>query len=141
MVVVFGDEAHLFKTKSLTNIMEKLTDCPYRFGFTGTLDGTQTHRLVLEGLFETEKVITTKELIDSDTLAKLNVVCLLLKHKEEEAKSIKDSNYAEEIQYLISNTRRNKFLFNLCKTLKEIHYYYIKWLKNMEWYYIICVKN
>lgn len=117
--VVIGDEAHLFKAKSLTNIMEKLTDCPYRFGFTGTLDGTQTNRLVLEGLFgKAEKVITTKELIDSNTLAKLNVVCLLLKHKEEEAKSIKDSNYAEEIQYLISNTRRNKFLFNLCDTLK-----------------------
>ena len=61
--VVFGDEAHLFKAKSLTNIMEKLTDCPYRFGFTGTLDGTQTHRLVLEGLFgKAEKVITTKEI-------------------------------------------------------------------------------
>jgi len=117
--VVFGDEAHLFKAKSLTNIMEKLTDCPYRFGFTGTLDGTQTHRLVLEGLFgKAEKVITTKELMDSDTLAKLNVVCLLLKHKEEESKSIKDSNYADEIQYLISHDRRNKFLFNLCDTLK-----------------------
>ena len=52
----------MFKAKSLTNIMEKLTDCPYRFGFTGTLDGTQTHRLVLEGLFgKAEKVITTKE--------------------------------------------------------------------------------
>ena len=64
--VVIGDEAHLFKAKSLTNIMEKLTDCSYRFGFTGTLDGTQTNRLVLEGLFgKAEKVITTKELIDS----------------------------------------------------------------------------
>ena len=46
-----GDEAHLFKSKSLTTIMTKLIDCKYRFGMTGTLDGTQTHRLVLEGLF------------------------------------------------------------------------------------------
>ena len=28
--VVFGDEAHLFKSKSLTEIMTKLTDCKYR---------------------------------------------------------------------------------------------------------------
>ena len=49
--VVFGDEAHLFKAKSLTGIMTKLDICKYRFGLTGTLDGTQTHRLVLEGLF------------------------------------------------------------------------------------------
>jgi superfamily II DNA or RNA helicase len=48
---VVGDEAHLFKAKSLTSIMTKLKTCPFRVGTTGTLDGTQTHRLVLEGLF------------------------------------------------------------------------------------------
>ena len=50
---VIGDEAHMFKAKSLTGIMTKLHLCKYRFGLTGTLDGTQTHRLVLEGLFGT----------------------------------------------------------------------------------------
>ena len=49
--VVIGDEAHQFKSKSLVDIMSKLLDCKYRFGFTGTLDGTQTHKWVLEGLF------------------------------------------------------------------------------------------
>ena len=59
---IFGDESpHTFKTKSLTNIMEKLEKCPYRFGFTGTLDGTQTHRLVLEGLFgKVERLLVQK---------------------------------------------------------------------------------
>ena len=71
---VIGDEAHLFKSKSLTTIMTKLINCKYRFGLTGTLDGTQTHRLVLEGLFgKVTQVITTKELMDSKTLAKLNI--------------------------------------------------------------------
>ena len=49
--VVIGDEAHLFKSKSLISIMSKLEHAKYRFGFTGTLDGTQTHKWVLEGLF------------------------------------------------------------------------------------------
>ena len=49
--VIIGDEAHLFKSKSLVNIMTKLEHAKYRFGFTGTLDGTQTHKWVLEGLF------------------------------------------------------------------------------------------
>ena len=49
--VVIGDEAHLFKSKSLVQIMTKLHHAKYRFGFTGTLDGTQTHKWVLEGLF------------------------------------------------------------------------------------------
>jgi hypothetical protein len=35
--VVIGDEAHLFTGKSLSGIMEKCTDAPYRFGFTGTI--------------------------------------------------------------------------------------------------------
>ena len=47
--VIIGDEAHLFKSKSLVNIMDKLHHAKYRFGFTGTLDGTQTHKWVLEG--------------------------------------------------------------------------------------------
>ncbi len=34
--VVIGDEAHLFKAKLLTSILEKMEDTGYRFGFTGT---------------------------------------------------------------------------------------------------------
>lgn len=116
---IFGDEAHTFKAKSLTNIMEKLEDCPYRFGFTGTLDGTQTHRLVLEGLFGVvNKVITTKDLMDKETLANLTANCIILKYHEDEAKYVKDLSYAEEIDFLVSNERRNKFIVNLCKNLK-----------------------
>ena len=60
--VVIGDEAHLFKAKSLTSILAKLSGCRYRFGLTGTLDGSQTHRLVLEGLFgPVRKVISRSE--------------------------------------------------------------------------------
>ena len=58
---ILGDEVHLFKAKSLTNIMNKMHQTQYRHGFTGTLDGTQTHRLILEGLFgSVNKVTTTK---------------------------------------------------------------------------------
>lgn len=49
---VIGDEAHLFKSKSLSTIMSKMSETKYRFGLTGTLDGAQTHKLVLEGLFQ-----------------------------------------------------------------------------------------
>ena len=86
---VIGDEAHLFKAVSLTKIMTKLTDCKYRIGMTGTLDGTKTHKLVLEGLFgRVNKVVSTKELIEKKQLADLKIVCLVLKHTETEAKSI-----------------------------------------------------
>ena len=115
---IIGDEAHLFKAKSLTDIMVKCRNVKYRFGLTGTLDGTQTHRLVLEGLFgKVKKIITTKELMDNDTLAQLKINCIVLKHTEEEAKRTKKYTYAEEINYIVSHPKRNIFIKNLCKNL------------------------
>ena len=43
--VVIGDEAHLYKAKSLTGILNKCHDAKYRVGLTGTLDGLHTHQL------------------------------------------------------------------------------------------------
>ena len=107
---VIGDEAHQFKAKSLTGIMTKLHQCKYRFGFTGTLDGTQTHRLVLEGLFgSAENIISTKELIDKKTLANLRIKCIILKHRQKRERM----TYAEELQYLAGEPKRNKFISDL----------------------------
>jgi superfamily II DNA or RNA helicase len=112
--VVIGDEAHLFKSKSLVDIMTKLLDCKYRFGFTGTLDGTQTHKWILEGLFgPSYKVTKTKELIDKGHISKLDIKILLLKHEAQ-----KFNTYEDEIQYLISHSKRNNFIKNLSLDLK-----------------------
>jgi len=111
---VIGDEAHNFKAKSLTSILTKMTDCKYRFGFTGTLDGSTTHKLVLEGLFgAVRKVITTKELMDSDTIAKLHIEAITLKYSDDERKFVKPMTYQEEIDFLIKHVARNKFICNL----------------------------
>jgi superfamily II DNA or RNA helicase len=112
--VVIGDEAHQFKSKSLVSIMSKMHDAKYRFGFTGTLDGSQTHKLVLEGLFgPTYKLIKTDELIKKGYLSKLNIKVLLLKHEPQ-----KFETYEDEVQYLISHSQRNKFIKNLTLDLK-----------------------
>ena len=107
---VIGDEAHFFKAKSLTGIMTKLHQCKYRFGLTGTLDGTQTHQLVLEGLFgPVNNIVTTKELMDKKTLANLKIKCVVLKHPPIREKM----TYAEELQYLVGNEKRNNFINDL----------------------------
>jgi len=117
--VVFGDEAHLFKSKSLTEIMSKLTDCKYRIGLTGTLDGAHTHKLVLEGLFgAVNKVTTTKKLMDKNQLSNLVVRCLILKHTEANCKIVSKGKYQDEIDYLVSSTPRNNFIRNLALKLK-----------------------
>ena len=112
--VIIGDEAHLFKSKSLVNIMTKLEHAKYRFGFTGTLDGTQTHKWVLEGLFgPSYKVTKTEELMREGHLSQLDIQCLVLKHPPK-----KFETYEDEIQYLITHDKRNKFITNLSLDLK-----------------------
>ena len=98
--------------------MTKLVDCKYRFGFTGTLDGTHTHKLVLEGLFgQVKQFVKTKDLIDQDYLAKFKIKCLVLKHTEEEKKLISKAKYQDEMDYIVTNPRRNKFIKNLTLSL------------------------
>lgn len=112
--LVVGDEAHLFKAKSLNNIMTKLTNAKYRFGTTGTLDDTQTHQLVLEGLFGTMfNVTTTKDLIDAKYLSKFQIKVIILKYDQEVSKLIKKMSYQEEMDYIVNHEKRNNFIRNL----------------------------
>ena len=116
--VVFGDEAHLFKAKSLTSIMTKLTDCQYRFGFTGTLDGTQTHKLVLEGLFgAVNRVTTTSELMDQGHLAEFKIKIISLSYKDAERKHVTSLSYQDEMDFLVTHESRNNFIKNLAMSL------------------------
>lgn len=111
--VVIGDEAHLFKAKSLTSLMSKLHECKYRIGFTGTLDGSNTNQLVLEGVFgKCSQVTRTNDLMKAGHVAKLKVKILVLQHKQQNFAS-----YQDEIDYLISHEGRNKFIKNLAKDL------------------------
>jgi len=110
--MVIGDECHGFKSKSLTTIMNKCTEAGYRFGTTGTLDGTQTHELVLQGLFgRVYKVTTTRNLQDNDTLAKLEIKRLVLKHKDRD--SFGKRSYQDELEYIVKHEKRNQFIRNL----------------------------
>ena len=118
--MVIGDEAHEFKAKSLTSIMHKLTKCPIRIGTTGTLDGTQTHKLVLEGLFgPVRQLVTTKELQDQGYVAKLLINCLVLKYSDEMRKKTVKMTYQEEIDAIVQMNARNRFIKNLTLSLKE----------------------
>jgi len=112
--VIFGDEAHQFKAKSLTTVMEKMDNIRYRIGTTGTLDNKKVHRLVLEGMFgPVHKVTTTKALMDSGRLSNLNITCVILKYSEEIRKAQKNMTYQDEMDFIVSNEARNKFIRNL----------------------------
>ncbi len=110
---VIGDEAHLFKSKSLTGIMTKLHNAKYRFGFTGTLDGSKTHKWVLEGLFgDCETVTKTNDLIKSGYLSKFRIKVLLCKHAPQHF-----DTYHDEMEYLVEHKGRNNLIKNLVKDI------------------------
>lgn len=116
--LVIGDEAHLFKAKSLTSILTKMSGCRYRFGFTGTLDGTQTHRLVLEGMFgPVKKVISTAELIEKKHLAEFQIKALVLNYEDSIKKLLSSYRYQDEIDWLVRCPERNNFIKNLALSL------------------------
>jgi len=112
--VVIGDEAHLFKAQTLKTILEKMNKTAVRIGCTGTLDGTEVHRLQLEGLFgPVKKVISTAELMESGTIAQLKIDCVILRHTKQ-----KKTTYQDEMDYLVSHEARNDFICNLVYSLK-----------------------
>lgn len=116
---VIGDEAHQFKAKSLTTILTGCSNSKYRIGCTGTLDGTQTHRLVLEGLFgPVYQSTTTSELIEKGQLADFKIKCLILKYPESVCKESKGWDYQSEINYIVSSQKRNDFIKNLILSLE-----------------------
>ena len=111
---VFGDEVHLFKAKSLSGLMNKCVNAEYRFGTTGTLDGTETNKLVLEGLFgPTYRVTMTRDLQEKGTLAKLDIKILLLRYHNDVCHMLKNATYQEELDYIVQNPKRNNLISNL----------------------------
>ena len=118
--LVIGDEAHGFKSKSLTSIMTKCINAKYRIGTTGTLDGTLTHKLVLEGLFgKVYKVTSTKKLIDSKHLSPFTIKAILLRHPDSICHDLRNISYQEELDYLVNSKARNTFIKNLVLDMKD----------------------
>lgn len=108
------DEAHNCSAASLTGIMEKAVDVPYRVGMTGTLSGAKANALVITGLTGDEyRVVTTRELIDRQQVSDVSIKCVNLKYSKLACKALKDADYQTELDWIISNSKRNQFLANL----------------------------
>lgn len=72
------------------------------------------HKLILEGHFGLcYKVTSTRDLMDSGALADLSINVLLLKYEDEVCQKVCKMNYQDEIDYIVSNEKRNKFIANL----------------------------
>ena len=117
--VVVGDEAHTCKAATLVKILTNLDNCQYRFGTTGTLDDLPLNRITIEGLFGPQyQVVTTKDLMESGHVSNLRIKCIVLKYTPEVCKDMNGKTYQEEIDFIINNDERTKFIKNLALSLK-----------------------
>lgn len=113
--VLMVDEVQSVKGKVLQQIITSMKDCAIRFGFTGSLDGTEAHELVVTGLFgPIHQIISAKELMDSGFGANIQLECIRLEHPYFARKYRK---YHEEIEYINGCEARNNFIVNLASKL------------------------
>jgi len=116
---VIIDECHTVQAKALTSILEKMINTPWRFGFTGSLNNSLTHQMMIQAVLgPITKVATTKELIDQGHLANIKIKTVSLKYSDDLKKQVKKMPYQDEIKFLCGHTPRNKFIRNLALSLK-----------------------
>ena len=75
------------------------------------------------------KVTTTKTLIDNKQLADLKIFCIVLEYDEEVRKLAKKFSYQEEMDFLVTHYKRNKFIRNLtlnCKGNTLVLFQYVE---------------
>lgn len=124
------DEAHNAKATELTKIMTKMTNVPFKYGFTGTTDKTEVNEMVLEGLFGRQlQIIKTHEMISRgfSAIPLIKVIRLVYgnqacadfrKFVESKNKEDKKLTYQREIEWILKSPERNQFIKNLVLSLK-----------------------
>ena len=116
--MVIGDEAHGFKATSLISIMEKLVNCEYRIGTTGTLpDDSNISLLSLEGLFgKAFETTSSRELMDKKILAQLNIHCIQIQHSKDDCKIVSKLDFQNEIKFIVTMQKRNQYIADFVNT-------------------------
>ena len=69
-------------------------------------------------LWIVRKVTTTAELIDQKHLSAFIIKCIVLKYPDEDRKLMKSLDYQGEMDWLVRNEARNRFIKNLTLSLK-----------------------
>lgn len=112
------DEAHRAKADQLTKLLEKATKVENRFGFTGSLDGLEVNKLIVEGLLGPSKVVArSSDLIQKQKLAPVTIKIIILHYSDEIKEAMKEANYQTEIDFLTGHEPRNTFIEKLSESI------------------------
>lgn len=108
------DECHQADSKAISKIITNLSHVKFRFGFTGTLDGSKSHEMQCRAWFgPLIRANTTKELMDRDILSKLKIECMDIRYSDQECNLVSKMCYQDEIKYIVAHEKRNEMLLDL----------------------------
>lgn len=123
IAVAIVDECHTCAADTLSNMLKSLEKCSIRCGLTGTLDIFEANQLLVQGLLGPKvKLVSAKELIDSNRATKVQINVIVLNHRDEDRKKLYDKatslksgsgRYNAELEHLQSDMKRRELLSKL----------------------------
>lgn len=112
--MLLTDECHLATGMNLSAINKNMVDCKYKIGLSGTLKDAKAHVMQLVGLYGPIFFpVNTSTLMKEGKVTELDIRPIILEYNQLDPKAVKGLTYPEEIKWLITNQKRNKFIARL----------------------------
>jgi superfamily II DNA or RNA helicase len=116
---IITDEGHSITAASFQNIYGKATNVPFRIACTGTLHKLKCNILTMQGLTgNIHSIAETKDLIEAGQLVPMRIKSIILNYDKDITKAFSKTTYEEELNWIITNPKRNKFIRNLAVNCK-----------------------
>lgn len=112
---IITDEVHQAAANSLVSIGKKC-NAEFRIGLSGSInEEDEATDMTLTGIYGTKyTTVTTKQLMDEGTVAKLKVNCIQLKYEKNDF----SGSYQKELEYIVQNNDRNRLIMDMANELE-----------------------
>ncbi|QGZ15774.1 DNA helicase [Acinetobacter phage vB_AbaM_Apostate] len=127
------DEMHLAIGKSISEIINKLNYCEFKIGLSGSLRDGKANLMQYIGLFgEIYSPVSTKDLMNAGQVSQLRINALFLKYPETVSNAMAKHDYATEVKFITSLTKRTQWISNLSLRLAKRSENVFVMFKNIE---------
>lgn len=114
------DECHLSTAKELGGIIERMRDCMFKFGMSGSLKDGKANILQYIGMFgDIFRPVTTKQLMEEGQVTDLKINSVFLRYPDKDITLAKGMAYADEVSLITSHSKRNAWICRLALKLAK----------------------
>jgi Kyanoviridae DNA helicase len=128
---IVADEAHSWDSSAFLKIAERWSGVKYRFGFTGSLDGSKVNKMTLTGLFGEPRVASRNaDRIAAGEVSRPNIRMVRVDYTDQERRFVskfaknpitgkwEPMSYKQEVEFVIGHEGRRRLVLNLLAKLK-----------------------